>query len=102
MALKVVGKSPRGPRMSFGQSTANPGKAKGARLKCEGCGKTISVMFPWGLGWIDRQKMIRDAADEHRRITCTAGVTEDHRKFEIWYPRQNSSETARSVNPNSE
>lgn len=75
--------------MSFHQSTATPGKAKGARLKCEACNKTISVMFPWGITWLERQNLIRDAADEHRRVGCTAGVTEDKRKFDIWYPRQN-------------
>jgi hypothetical protein len=86
MALKIVG---RGPRMSFHQSKASPQKAKGASLKCEGCNKTINVLFPYGCGHWDRQKVIRDAVDEHRRIGCTAGVVEDGRKFNIWYPRQN-------------
>jgi hypothetical protein len=86
MSLKIVG---RGPRMSFAQSTATPQTAKGARLRCEACGKTISVMFPWGGTVLDRQQLIKDAADEHRRIGCTSGIVEDGRKFDIWYPRQN-------------
>lgn len=86
MALKIVG---RGPRMSFHQSKATPQTAKGARLKCDGCQKTISVMFPYGCTVLGRQQLIRDACDEHRRIACTAGVVEDGRKYEIWYPRQN-------------
>lgn len=86
MALKIVG---RGPRMSFHQSTATPQTAKGVRLKCEACDKTISVMFPSNCTALERQQLIKDAADEHRRIGCTAGVVEDGRKFDIWYPRQN-------------
>jgi hypothetical protein len=86
MSLKIVG---RGPRMSFQQSTASPMMAKGARLKCEACDKTISVMFPSNCTAIMRQQLIRNAADEHRRVVCTVGVVEDGRKFDIWYPRQN-------------
>ena len=92
MALKIIGrtKKPTGPRMSFQQTTATPETAKGARLKCDACGKTVSVMFPAGITWIQRQNLIRDAGDEHRRIGCTAGEVTDGRKFEIWYPRQNA------------
>ena len=86
MALKIVG---RKPRMSFAQSTATPQTAKGARLKCDACEKTISVMFPSNCPAWDRQRLLSEACDEHRRIGCTAGVAEDGRKFDIWYPRQN-------------
>lgn len=92
MALKIIGRSRRtatGPRMSFHQSVATPQTAKGAKLKCDGCGKFISVLFPYDGTVLERQKLIRDACDEHRRISCTAGVVEDGRKYEIWYPRQN-------------
>lgn len=86
MALKIIG---RKPRMSFAQSTAAPVKAKGARLVCEACGKSISVMFPTNCPAWDRARLLSDAAGEHRRIGCTAGAVEDGRKFDIWYPRQN-------------
>lgn len=90
MALKIIGRSKRtatGPRMSFYESRATPQTAKGARLKCDACDKTISVMFPYDCTLLQRQQIIRDACDEHRRIGCTDGQVEDGRKYEIWYPR---------------
>jgi len=73
--------------MQFHRNRATPQNAKGASLKCDACDKTVNVLFPWDCTPFDRQRLIREAADEHRRIGCTAGETNERRKYAIWYPR---------------
>lgn len=83
MALKIVGRTPPSARENF----QKPQEAKGARLHCDACDKDVVVAFPYYCTALERQRIIKQAADEHRRITCSAKDSVAERKYQIWYPR---------------
>jgi len=60
--------------------------AKGVTLRCDACEKTFGVVFPYQHTVEIRQRLIREASDEHRRV-CTKGDAEQRRAYNIWYPR---------------
>lgn len=85
MTLKIVGRTPRSLRISEARETASA--AKEIAFRCDACGKLGVVTLPYQPNHMERQRIIREALDEHRRIACKAKTAADQRTYEIWYPR---------------
>lgn len=83
--LKIVGRS---KRMSFSEDREKPVEAKGATLHCDGCNQDFGVIFPYGCTALKRQQLMKAAADEHRKIGCSVGVSEDRRLYTLNYARK--------------
>lgn len=83
MALKIVGRSPR----QISEHRQQAAKARGLTMQCDTCQRRIHVAFPHDCTQLDRQRIIKSAVDEHRRIGCVQGMAEDGRSYKIWYPR---------------
>lgn len=81
MTLKIVGRSPRAT-----EHRQPPNLAKGVTLQCDACHGSFGVVFPYINTVETRQREIKKAADEHRKV-CTAGDAEQGREYKIWYPR---------------
>jgi hypothetical protein len=82
--LKIVGRS---SRMRVAEHRQKPTEAKGATLHCDACGSDFAVVFPYGSSKLKRQQLVKAAADEHRRIGCTAGAACDRRVYTMNYQR---------------
>lgn len=85
MALKIVGRTSRFLRVA--ERRERPQEAKGVTMHCDGCGKDFGVIFPYGTTVLKRQQLMKAAADEHRKIGCTAGESADRRLYQINYAR---------------
>lgn len=60
--------------------------AKQVRLQCPHCHGQVFVTMPHKPPAVKRQKLIREAIDEHRRV-CTAADILDGFVYDIQYPR---------------
>lgn len=83
--LKIVGRS---KRMSVSENREKPVEARGATLRCDGCGNDFGVIFPYGATALKRQQLMKAAADEHRKIGCSVGASEDRRLYTLNYARK--------------
>jgi hypothetical protein len=84
MALKIVGRT---PRMQISERRQTAREAKGVTMRCDGCDRDFGVVFPYGATALKRQRLMKAAADEHRKIGCVKGTTDEGRVFRIDRPR---------------
>lgn len=73
--------------MRVAEHREKPQEAKGVTMHCDGCDRDFGVMFPSGTTQLKRQQLMKAAADEHRKIGCTAGESADRRLYRIDYAR---------------
>jgi tRNA G26 N,N-dimethylase Trm1 len=83
MPLKIIGRTPPAAR----EHREKPQEARGVKLHCDACDKDVMIAFPYYCTALQRQQIIKKAADEHRQVMCTALDTVAARKFQILYPR---------------
>lgn len=74
-------------RVVVRESVATAAHAKEVLITCEVCSKSGVVTFVTYGTPQERQALIREFCEEHRRIGCPAGETQQKRKFRISYPR---------------
>lgn len=74
------------PRMSFSSDPVKVEHAKEATARCSACGKMCFLTFPYYMTMENRQRAVKAALDEHRRV-CTVGNAEVYRTYEIIRPR---------------
>lgn len=85
MALKIVGRTSRFLRVA--ERRERPVEAKGVTMHCDGCDRDFGVVFPSNCTVQKRQQLMKAAADEHRKIGCTAGESSDRRVYQLNYAR---------------
>lgn len=66
--------------------TASPQRAPEVRLLCPHCHGTLYVTLAWPYTNERRQRAIKEAVDEHRRL-CAKAPPEAKRVYQIDYPR---------------
>jgi hypothetical protein len=82
--LKIVGRT---SRMRVSERRQKAPEAKGVTMHCDGCEQDFGVLFPYGTTALKRQQLMKAAADEHRKIGCTAGEAADRRVYQLNYAR---------------
>lgn len=82
MTLKVI----RGP-VTVGEDRQAPDEARELAFRCQSCGKLCYGTLPFYVTPVERQRIIKAALDEHRKV-CTVGAAADQRSYDIWYPRK--------------
>lgn len=72
------------PRVSEPRQQA--ARSKEIRLLCPHCHSAVFVSLNWPYDGIERQRMISEAINEHRRL-CSGAPPEAQRVYRIDYPR---------------
>ena len=74
------------PWSSYSEAREFAALAKQVRLLCPHCQGQVFVTMPHKPPQLKRQKLIREAIDEHRRV-CTVAEITDGFVYSIEYPR---------------
>lgn len=85
MTLKII-------RSSSSLRVSEPRRALVAKTReiqftCSACKRSGTLQIPWDVDAPERQRIIRTALDEHRRIGCTVRDATIRRTYAIEYPR---------------
>ncbi len=74
------------PWTPISEARQTPQTAKQIRLMCPHCHGFAFVDVPYGCSYIERQRLVKKAIDEHRVVCVSADATEG-RVYQIEYPR---------------
>jgi len=84
--MKTAASPVRLPRVRISESADSPLVAKEVALQCPHCDKFAYVRLPYQPTVLERQLLIREAIDEHRR-NCDKAPSDAGRVVKIAYPR---------------